>query len=58
MKEPKGNSKTGRISVSLDPDAAKKLMEMKESMAKRLGFVPSYTQIVEYLINNYTKESQ
>lgn len=55
--ETKRKSKDGRVGVSLSPAAADKLMQLKDSMSAKLGFEPSATQVVEYLITNYIKES-
>jgi hypothetical protein len=55
--ETKRKSKDGRVGVSLSPAAADKLMQLKEGMTEKFGFEPSATQVVEYLITNYTKEN-
>jgi F0F1-type ATP synthase gamma subunit len=56
--ETKNKSKDGRVGISLSPVAANKLAQLKESMAEKLGFEPSATQVVEYLITKYVKESE
>jgi len=57
MSETKGRSKDGRIGVSLAPEVAQKLVQMKEKLSKKFGFSPSASQVVEYLINTYSKEN-
>lgn len=57
MPETKGRSKDGRVGVSLAPEVAQKLGEMKLQMSQEFGFTPSASQVIEYLINKFYKES-
>ena len=51
--ETKGNSKSGRMGVSLSKEASESLLELREKLAREIGVVLSVTQVVEYLIQQY-----
>lgn len=50
--------KQQRLNVSINAEAANKLLQLKGEIAKYLGFEPSVTQVVEFLITTYKEKSK
>jgi len=48
----------GRTTVSLNKPAAEKLRELQGVFERRIGFEPSLSQLVEYLINEYVSSNR
>lgn len=55
--ETKNDSKSGRVGVSLSKETAEKLIELRDYLANRIGFSPSLTQVIEYLVSNYNRHN-
>jgi hypothetical protein len=47
-----------RTTVSLNNPAARKLRELQGAFERRIGFEPSLSQLVEYLINEYVSSNR
>lgn len=47
------DAKAKRVMISITIDAGKKLYDIRDDVAKELGFKPSMTQIVEFLVRKY-----
>jgi len=47
------DAKAKRVMISITIDAGKKLYDIRDDVAKELGFKPSMTQIVEFLARKY-----
>jgi hypothetical protein len=39
-----------KVNVSINPETMAQLTEMKAKIAEEIGFVPSYSEVVQYLI--------
>jgi hypothetical protein len=46
-------AKNKRVTINLSIEAGEKLLAIKSTVAEELGFTPSVTQVVEYLILKY-----
>jgi hypothetical protein len=46
-------AKSQRLNVNLSIETGEKLMAVKFKVAEELGFTPSITQVVEFLIRKY-----
>jgi|VirMetMinimDraft_7_1064189.scaffolds.fasta_scaffold111270_2 hypothetical protein len=46
-------AKSGRLNVNVGPEAARGLAELQEELTDKLGFRPSLSQVLEYLIKDY-----
>ena len=55
--ETKNDSKSGRVGVSLSKETAEKLIDLRDFLANRIGFSPSLTQVIEYLVSNYNRHN-
>jgi hypothetical protein len=53
--ETKGESKSGRVGVSIDRNVAEILLEIKEELQESLGVTLSFTQVIEYLAKQHIK---
>ena len=53
MTNTKLNAKNKRVTINLSIEAGEKLLAIKSTVAEELGFTPSVTQVVEYLILKY-----
>lgn len=52
-KEKTMNSK--KVNVSINPETMKLLTEERDRLAKILGFVPSYSQVIQHIVNQINK---
>jgi hypothetical protein len=41
-----------KVNVSINPDTMKVLSEMRLKLSQELGFVPSYSQVIQHLLKN------
>jgi hypothetical protein len=41
---------TKKVNVSINPDTMKVLSEMRLRLSQDLGFVPSYSQVIQHLL--------
>jgi hypothetical protein len=55
--ETKSESKSGRVGVSLSKETAEMLIELRDHLSGRIGFKPSLTQVVEYLVSTYNRHA-
>lgn len=55
--ETKGTSKDGRVGVSLSKETAEMLIELRDHLAEVIGFKPSLTQVIEYLVSTYNRHN-
>jgi hypothetical protein len=39
-----------KVNVSINPETMAKLTEFKAKVAEELGFTPSYSEVIQYLI--------
>ena len=39
-----------KVNVSINPDTMKVLSEMRLKLSQELGFVPSYSQVIQHLL--------
>ncbi len=46
--EPKPNPK--KVNVSINPETMAQLTEMKAKIAEEIGFIPSYSEVIQYLV--------
>lgn len=51
--ETKGNSKSGRVGVSIGADTAQHLLGIKDELMQKYGIDCSFTQVIEYLVKYY-----
>ena len=47
------NLKSKRLNVNLSLETGEKLMAIRDKVAEEMGFTPSLTQVVEFLIRKY-----
>jgi hypothetical protein len=45
--------KSKRLNVNLSLETGEKLMSIRDKVAEEMGFTPSITQVVEFLIRKY-----
>jgi len=43
-------SNAKKVNVSINPETMAQLTEMKAKIAQEIGFVPSYSEVIQYLI--------
>jgi hypothetical protein len=43
-------SNAKKVNVSINPETMAQLTEMKAKIAEEIGFIPSYSEVVQYLI--------
>lgn len=43
-------NKQKKVNVSVNPETMELLTAMKEKLAQRLGFTPSYAQVIQHLV--------
>jgi len=55
MTSTKLDAKAKRVMISLSLDAGEKILAIRSNVAEELGFIPSMTQIVEFLVRKYEK---
>jgi hypothetical protein len=58
MEQKRRRSKDGRLGVSISAAAADKLLAIQKRLEAELGFEPSASQMVEYLVTDYILERQ
>ena len=46
-------AKSQRLNVNLSIETGEKLMAIRDKVAEEMGFTPSITQVVEFLIRKY-----
>jgi hypothetical protein len=46
-------AKSQRLNVNLSFETGEKLMAIRDKVAEEMGFTPSLTQVVEFLIRKY-----
>jgi hypothetical protein len=46
-------AKSGRLNLNVGPEAARGLAELQDVLTDKLGFRPSLSQVLEYLIKDY-----
>lgn len=44
-----------KVNVSINPDTMKVLSEMRLRLSQDLGFVPSYSQVIQHLLKQTDK---
>lgn len=42
--------KQTKVNISLNPETMEMLTEFREKLGKTMGFVPSYSQVIQYLM--------
>jgi hypothetical protein len=45
------------VGVSLSKETAEMLIELRDHLAGRIGFKPSLTQVIEYLVSTYNRHA-
>ena len=45
-----------KVNVSINPETMAQLTEMKAKIAEGLGFTPSYSEVIQYLIKHHKPE--
>jgi hypothetical protein len=45
-----------KVNVSINPETMAQLTEMKAKVAEEIGFTPSYSQVIQYLIKQQYPE--
>jgi hypothetical protein len=45
------------VGVSLSKETAEMLIELRDHLAERIGFKPSLTQVIEYLVSTYNRHA-
>lgn len=50
-------NKEKRVGVSLHADAARAVMEVQAEIERKVGFTPSLSQVIEFLVREYQKKS-
>lgn len=43
-------SNAKKVNVSINPDTMAQLTEMKAKLAQEIGFIPSYSEVIQYLV--------
>jgi hypothetical protein len=51
-------NKPKKVNVSINPETMELLTKEKERLAEILGFVPSYSQVIQHLIKQSTTIGQ
>lgn len=46
-------NKEKRVGVSLHADAARAVMEVQAEIERKVGFAPSLSQVIEFLVREY-----
>ena len=49
-------NKEKRVGVSLHADAARELYQIQSELELKVGFAPSLSQIIEFLVREYRKQ--
>ena len=47
-------SNAKKVNVSLNPETMKLLTEVRDELAKTIGFTPSYAQVIQHLISEHS----
>lgn len=55
--ETKNDSKSSRVGVSISKETAEMLIELRDHLAEVIGFKPSLTQVIEYLVSTYNRHN-
>jgi hypothetical protein len=42
-----------KVNVSVNPETMAQLTEMKAKIAQEIGFTPSYSEVIQYLIKQH-----
>ena len=45
-----------KVNVSINPETMAQLTELKAKVAEEIGFTPSYSQVIQYLIKQQYPE--
>ena len=45
-----------KVNVSVNPETMAQLTNMKAKIAEKLGFTPSYSEVIQYLIKHHKPE--
>jgi predicted CopG family antitoxin len=45
-----------KVNVSINPETMAQLTNMKAKIAEGLGFTPSYSEVIQYLIKHHKPE--
>jgi hypothetical protein len=46
-------SNAKKVNVSVNPETMAQLTEMKAKIAQEIGFTPSYSEVIQYLIKQH-----
>ena len=49
-------NKEKRVGVSLHADAARAVAEIQAQLEREVGFAPSFSQVIEFLVREYQKQ--
>lgn len=49
-------NKEKRVGVSLHADAARAVTEIQQKLEREVGFTPSLSQVIEFLVREYQKQ--
>ena len=49
-------NKEKRVGVSLHADAARVIYEIQAKLEREVGFTPSLSQVIEFLVREYQKQ--
>lgn len=49
------NSK--KVNVSINPETMAQLTEMKGKIAQEIGFTPSYSEVIQYLVKKQNQQT-
>lgn len=44
--------KPKKVNVSINPETMEMLTKIREKMAEEMGFTPSYSQVIQYLVKD------
>ena len=44
--------KQAKVNISLNPETMEMLTAYREKLGEKMGFVPTYSQVIQYLMRN------
>jgi hypothetical protein len=46
-----------KVNVSINPETMAQLTEMKAKISQEIGFIPSYSEVIQYLIKQHCRQA-
>ncbi len=51
-------NKQKKVNVSINPETMELLTEIRDELSEELGFVPSYSQVIQHLVKDLKTDGQ